>query len=310
MRVLNRIVRITDDGIEYEADQRHADLVIKQLALEKSNSVLTPADEEIENKVTDDQGRCMNDNCDSNHAALYRSIAARLNYVSPDHPDLQYSIKEICRRMADPTWRDFARLKRLGRYMIGRPRLVSKFRFQGAVDRVIVMSDANWAGCKTTRKSTSGGCVLLGKHCVKSWSKTQHCISTSSAESEGVAIVKEGKEMGIARILEDFENGDVSIDIMADASAALGMIEREGVGRVRHIDVAILWLQQRWLQKAVYFSKIVGTHNTSDLMTKALCRQKADEFVRDLNGEYRSGRAGKSVKLQEDVSLIRIVRGE
>ncbi len=57
------------------------------------------------------------------------------------------------------------------------------------------------------------------------------------------------------------------------------------------------------------FSKIVGTHNTADMMTKALCREKADEFVRDMNGEYRSGRAGKSVRLQEDVSLIRIVRG-
>ncbi len=47
------------------------------------------ADEEIENKVTDDQGRCMMDNCDGGHAALYKSIAARLNYVSPDRPDLQ-----------------------------------------------------------------------------------------------------------------------------------------------------------------------------------------------------------------------------
>ncbi len=242
----------------------------------------------------------MNDVCDADYAALYKSVAARLNYMSPDRPDMQYGIKEVCRRMADPIWRDLARLKRMGRYLICRPRLVIKYKFQGAMGehKVRVLSDANWVGCRTTRKNTSEGCIYLGNHCVEIWSKTQHCISTSSAESEGVAMVKAVSEgLGIARILEEFDGVDVRVEVMADAQAALGMIEREGVGKVRHVDVGILWLQQKWLNKIIAFHKMPGSENTADMMTKALNREKGDQFVKDMNAEFRKGRAGKAVKL-------------
>lgn len=99
-------------------------------------------------------------------------------------------------------------------------------------------------------------------------------------------------------MLEEFEKRDVGIDIMTDASAALGMVEREGVGKVRHIDVGILWLQQKWLHIIVMFSKVLGTLNTADMMTKSLNREKSDQLMQDLNGEYKTGRAGNAVKLQ------------
>ena len=157
MRVLNRILRITDKGVEYEADQRHAELVIKQLDLEKANGVLTPVDDEVENKLMDDQGRNMQDVCDGDYAALYKLVATQLNYLSLDRPDCQFSIKEVCRRMADPTWRDIARLKMFGIYLVTRPILVLKFEFQGQRERerererVNVTINANWAGCRATR---------------------------------------------------------------------------------------------------------------------------------------------------------------
>ena len=102
---------------------------------------------------------------------------------------------------------------------------------------------------------------------------------------------------------------DVRIEVMADAQAALGMIEREGVGKVRHVDVGILWLQQKWLKKSVGFHKVSGSENTADMMVKALNREKGDQFVRDMSGEFRQGRAGKSVRCQGEISQIRIVRG-
>jgi len=41
-RVLNRIIRITDRGWEYEPDQRHAEMIVEQLGLEETQSVETP----------------------------------------------------------------------------------------------------------------------------------------------------------------------------------------------------------------------------------------------------------------------------
>ena len=58
---------------------------------------------------------------DPKDATLYRMVAARANYLSPDRIDAQYAIKECCRGMAQPTALHLGKLKRLARYLIGRP---------------------------------------------------------------------------------------------------------------------------------------------------------------------------------------------
>ncbi len=102
---------------------------------------------------------------------LFRGVSARCNYLSADRPDVQYAAKEVCRFMAKPSTLSYSALRRLGRYLVGRPRLVYEYDFQKA-GRLDVYSDTDWAGCPRTRKSTSGGCVMLGTHCRKSWSST------------------------------------------------------------------------------------------------------------------------------------------
>ena len=50
-------------------------------------------------------------------ARLFRACSARANYLAQDRPDLQYAVKEIARRMARPTGKDWILLKRLARYL-------------------------------------------------------------------------------------------------------------------------------------------------------------------------------------------------
>ena len=57
----------------------------------------------------------------------YRSIVARMNFLSHDRPDVQYPIKEACRRMSAPTKRDWKKMLRIARYLKGRPRAQSVF---------------------------------------------------------------------------------------------------------------------------------------------------------------------------------------
>ena len=57
----------------------------------------------------------------------FRALAARANYLSLDRPDIQYAAKELCRSFASPTRRDHTKLRRLVRYLLGRPRLVWTF---------------------------------------------------------------------------------------------------------------------------------------------------------------------------------------
>ena len=124
-RVLNRIIRVTSHGWEMEADQRHADILVQALGLSGAKSVTTPGEqdkswEEVENKVE----------LSSAQAHQFRQLAARANYLAMDRPDIQYATKEVCRAMARPTRGDWRKLKRIARYLIGHPRLISRFDWQ------------------------------------------------------------------------------------------------------------------------------------------------------------------------------------
>ena len=60
------------------------------------------------------------------------------------------------------------------------------------------------AGCRETRTSTTGGCVMLGKHTLKGWSKTQAFVALSSGESELYAALKVSAEaLGLIALLKD-----------------------------------------------------------------------------------------------------------
>ena len=97
---------------------------------------------------------------DGPRATEFRGIAARANYLAQDRPDLQFSVKEICRTMSNPSVYDRRKIKRLARYLKGNPRLIYLYNWQEATNDLNGYSDSDWAGCRRTAKSTSGRCVV------------------------------------------------------------------------------------------------------------------------------------------------------
>ena len=71
-----------------------------------------------------------------------------------------------------------------------RPRAVLRFPWGLPPAKMTAYVDSDFAGCTSTRKSTSGGVVFWGETCLKSWSKTQGPVALSSAEAECYALVK------------------------------------------------------------------------------------------------------------------------
>ena len=67
---------------------------------------------------------------DSGMASRHRSLTMRINYLAQDRADVQFAGKELARRMSSPTEADWQKLKRVGRYLVGRPRMVLKYNFQ------------------------------------------------------------------------------------------------------------------------------------------------------------------------------------
>ena len=92
--------------------------------------------------------------------------------------------KEILGRTKDRMDGDWAKLNRIGRYWVGRPRFVSLFACQAPVLTVTASTDSDWAGCKLMGRSTSGGIVAVGLHLLKTYSRQQKTVAMSSAEAD------------------------------------------------------------------------------------------------------------------------------
>ena len=143
---MNKIVRMTSEGVELEADPRHAELVVKELGLEGAKASLLPGsrdevkkgdkDRNVEvaidsvQKAKDSAGGgtwefeadVETDIVDDDEllgpqdARLYRGVAARLNYIAPDRPDIEYAVKESARGMSAPRASAMRRLRKSGKY--------------------------------------------------------------------------------------------------------------------------------------------------------------------------------------------------
>ena len=120
-RLLNRVIRCTQQGSEVEADQRDADLIIQELELSSANSVITLGQNEPRRKEGDNE-----EPLSPEDATKYQGVVARANYLAADRPDLMYSTKGVCRGMANPTKQDWHKLKSIGRYLVGSCRIIMK----------------------------------------------------------------------------------------------------------------------------------------------------------------------------------------
>ena len=90
-------------------------------------------------------------------------------------------------------------------------------------------------------------------------------------------------------IMKEF-NIDCDLVVKSDAVAAIGIVKRQGLGRVRHLAVGDLWVQQRSKRGEVKYEKLHGKANTSDMLTKAVERDIILKHMATLGMEFRSGR--------------------
>jgi len=291
-RLLGRVLRVTESGWEHEADQRHVDYLVRALNLQDANAVNTPQEESKPWLAQEEEVPL-----EGAKAWEYMSLAARGNYLASDRVDIQYAVKELCRNMSKPTVGDRRKLKRLVRYLKGYPRLVSQFHYQQRLQELDGYSDSDWAGCKATAKSTSGGMMMLGTHTIKTWSTTQKSITLSSAEAELVAAVKMAAELiGVTQLMADW-GLNLRGRVHVDSSAAIGVVGRKGNGKLRHVRVGSLWIQERVERGELEMQKVWGEWNPADLLTKNLARAKVDRFVSLANHRFEEGRASASLQL-------------
>ena len=125
-------------------------------------------------------------------------------------------------------------------------------------------------------------------------------MALSSGEAELSRIVKGASQaIGLRSIAGDL-GMNWTLTLHSDATAAIGICKRRGLGKIRHLSVADLWIQDKVKCKDLELTKILGSENPADLLTKYLDGTIQDQHLERLGLVVEDGRAASAPKLPKD----------
>ena len=116
-------------------------------------------------------------------------------------------------------------------------------------------------------------------------------MALSSAEAELTGISKGAAQgLGIQSIASDL-GITLALKVMSDATAAIGISRRQGLGKDRHLAAADLWMQDRIRKGDFSLEKIAGNDNPGDMLTKHVPRELKAKHMTTLALFYEVGNA-------------------
>ena len=151
--------------------------------------------------------------------------------------------------------------------------------------RVDVNVDFDWAS-GWSRKSRKGGMLTVNGVGVKRWSRTQKARALSSGEAEYYAMVAGCAEgVGMQSLAEDLE-WKAEIRLWTDSSAAKDIGNRLGLGKLRHVELRWLWVQDLVKEGRVKLKTVKGNENVADHRTKPRSKAEVEDLLRKVGAEF------------------------
>ena len=184
-RFLKRHIEYVNGVFIYYGDEAHVWAAAAALGVQNGNGAVSPG-----TKATGESSRDSLEPLGWQPAATVASAGGCVMYAALDRPDIQFAAKTVMADASAPMNITEARLKRLVRYMMAAPRVEWHFPVQKLPTTVVGYSDSDWAGDRSTRRSTSGMIITFGAHPIDASSSTQACIALSSGEAELYAMGK------------------------------------------------------------------------------------------------------------------------
>ena len=129
------------------------------------------------------------------------------------------------------------------------------------------------------RKSTNGAVIMAESMRLQAHSRGQASVALSSCEAEVMAASEGIKEALLLENVMMFSSlGHYEIEIKVDSNATHAFFHRRGVGRVKHINSRILWLQDLIAAGGVRVKKIPRTQNLADMLTHTPSTKELEVF--------------------------------
>ena len=146
-----------------------------------------------------------------------------------------------------------------------------------------VFADSDWAADRSSRQSVSCGVILLNGNLVHFQSKRQRSVALSSCEAETIASTSILSEaVFLQGLITRITGQEPEMVLFSDSSSSRQLISRKGLGKARHLDVNLLWIQKLIKPKSqgLAVKVIPGPENPADSGTKALTRDKIRKYMK------------------------------
>ncbi|KAJ0590495.1 putative RNA-directed DNA polymerase [Helianthus annuus] len=257
--------------------QSYALDIIDRAGMSSCKSVATPVD--TKPKLSASSGEPFED------PTLYHSLASALQYLTFTRPDISYAVQQVCMHMHSPQHDHWNSVKRIIRYLQGTTSFgLTLGTFSDLSLRAY--TDADWAGCPDTRRSTSGYCVYLGSNLLSWSSKRQAVVSRSSAEVEYRGVANVVAELcWLRNLLLELRRplrkaSVVYCDNISGIYLSGNPVQHQ---RTKHIELDIHFVRDMVQRGDVRILHIPSRYQIADIFTKGLPRVLFDDFWSSLS---------------------------
>ena len=176
-----------------------------------------------------------------------------LLYLTSSRPDIQFSVCLCARFQANPRESHLTAVKRIFRYLAGTQDIRLWYPTNYSLE-LIAYTDADYAGSRLDRKSTSGYYQFLGE-CLVSWAlKKQHSVALSTAETKYVAAGScTAQVLWIKHQLQDYHVNLRCVPIMCDNTSAIFLTKN----LIQHYRTKHIEIRHYFLRDEVAKNKII-----------------------------------------------------
>ena len=284
---LDRTIRWSPQGYEWESNSKHVEDIIKLCGLkQESKEAPTPI-----TKATGKGRRDIDDDLEPHDVQTLRQAAGTGHYLSIDRPSLQFAMSVVMSGMSEP--KVIHQLP--ARYVLQHPGETWLFRYQADPKILYVCSDTDWAADDLTRKSVSCTVERYGSHMIDCSVAKQSLVALSSGEAEFYGIVRfVATSKQTSQILEQI-GMQLDVTIASDSSAARGICTRTGSGKVRHFSIKELWIQEACRKKEFQLGSVDTLLNWADIGTKAHTSDRLTSLLRQMPLRLEQGQTKQAL---------------
>ncbi|KAI3815684.1 hypothetical protein L1987_15363 [Smallanthus sonchifolius] len=201
---------------------------------------------------------------------LYSGMIGSLMYLTASRPDIMFAVCLCSRFQSQPKESHMIHVKRIFRYLKGKPRLGLWYSKQQSFD-FKSYTDSDYGDCNLARKSISGGCQFLGDRLVSWQCKKQSTVSVSTCEAEYIASASGCSQiLWIQQQLRDYGLNLTGTPQFIDNNATMSITNNP----VKHSKTKHIEIRHRFIHDCAekHLTELVKVHTDDNLADFSLRR--------------------------------------